>query len=296
MSNPMQILDQHISFAINHYSGLLEKYFNCDVLAYLGSINPMYVSLFLEKIELLIKHQDKQSQENPRRLVIMLTTNGGVVEAVEKMVEITRYHYDEVYFIIPDSAMSAGTIWAMSGDKIYMDYASSLGPIDPQVPNQDGIYIPALGYIDKINEFIDKSKKDKLTNAEYMLLKSLDLGTIRRFEQARELSVSLLKDWLVRYKFKDWEVHRTTNPGSEVTLEEKTARANEIANQLSDNKLWHSHGRMIGISTLRNTLKLEITDYSEIEELRSNIRMYNGLLSAYFEKNKFAVIIHNRRI
>ena len=32
--------------------------------------------------------------------------------------------------------MSAGTIWCMSADKIFMDYSSSLGPIDPAGDNK----------------------------------------------------------------------------------------------------------------------------------------------------------------
>ena len=63
----------------------------------------------------------------------------------------------EVHFVVPNAAMSAGTIFCMSGDKIYMDYSSSLGPIDPQVPAHDGRLVPALGYIDKVNEFIEKA-------------------------------------------------------------------------------------------------------------------------------------------
>ena len=67
------------------------------------------------------------------RLVMFLNTPGGSAEAVEKIVEIMRFHYSEVYFVVPDFAMSAGTILCTSGDKIFMDYSSSLGPIDPQV-------------------------------------------------------------------------------------------------------------------------------------------------------------------
>ena len=33
----------------------------------------------------------------------------------------------------------------------------TIDPIDPQVPNKDGKYVAALGYLDKINEFIDKT-------------------------------------------------------------------------------------------------------------------------------------------
>ena len=52
--------------------------------------------------------------------------------SVERTVGIIRQHYFQVDFIIPDKAMSAGTVCALSGDNIYMDYYSQLGPIDPQ--------------------------------------------------------------------------------------------------------------------------------------------------------------------
>ncbi|KAA6204673.1 MAG: hypothetical protein DU429_06790 [Candidatus Tokpelaia sp.] len=67
-----------------------------------------------------------------------LTTGGGQAEAAEKFVDILRHNYGEVYFVVPVAAMSAGTILCMAGDKIYMDYSSSLGPIDPQIPDKEG--------------------------------------------------------------------------------------------------------------------------------------------------------------
>lgn len=292
----MKTIDQHVILALNHYNAQLESYFKSDVIAYLGAIHPAFLPQFIELIEKIKNHTAKGIQEYPERLVIILTTGGGIVEAVEKMVEIIRYHYKELYFVVPDAAMSAGTIWCMSGDKIYMDYASSLGPIDPQVPSQDGRLIPALGYIDKVNELIEKSKKNDLSNAEYMLLKSMDLGILRRYEQARELSISLLEKWLVEFKFKNWEQHRATKPGTKVTLKQKQDRAKEIAKQLSDNKIWHSHSRMIGIKTLKEKLRLEIEDYSEDTNLRLAIRTYAGLLADYLEKQKLPIFLHNTRM
>ncbi len=51
------------------------------------------------------------------------------------MVSVMRKHYKEVSFIVPSHAYSAGTVLVLSGDKIYMDYYSVLGPIDPQYPD-----------------------------------------------------------------------------------------------------------------------------------------------------------------
>jgi len=206
------------------------------------------------------------------------------------MVNIIRFHYQEVYFVVPDYAMSAGTIFCMSGDKIFMDYSSSLGPIDPQVYNGKN-WVPALGYLDKVQELIDKSRQGTLTEAEFLVLQKLDLAELRSYEMARNLTVSLLKNWLVNYKFKDWVTHKN---GNLVTPQEKEARAEEIARLLGDNSLWHSHGRSIGIDTLRNVLHLRIEDYSENLDLRSLIRDYNDLICEYIIRRGAQAFVHSR--
>lgn len=286
----MPSLDNHIMGALSHYRSLISEHFNCPVLAYTGPIHPVVLGTYVHAIETVV--QQRKEAHEPGRICIVLATPGGVVEAVEKMVEVTRHHFSEVFFVVATAAMSAGTILCMSGDKIYMDYTSSLGPIDPQVPLDNGQLVPALGYIDKVNELIDKSARNCMTDAELVMLQRLDLATLRRYEQARDLSVSLLKQWLVKYKFKDWEVHSTTDPGSPVTPEQKAARAEQIAKDLSDNNRWHSHGRMIGINTLTDSLKLKIEDYTDEAALRQNLRVYSELLAEHAERQQSAFMLH----
>ncbi len=286
----MPSLDSHIMMALSHYRQEIANQFQCSVLAYTGPIHPAVQSSFVVAIEQLV--EKRSETENSQRICIILATPGGVVEAVEKMVEVTRHHFAEVFFVVPTAAMSAGTIFCMSGDKIYMDYTSSLGPIDPQVQLADGQLVPALGYIDKVNELIDKSANGSLTDAEFMMLQRLDLATLRRYEQARDLSVSLLKQWLVKYKFKDWTEHQTTNAGSTVTDREKSDRAEQIAKDLSDNNCWHSHGRMIGINTLTDVLKLKIEDYTDDSKLRQNLRIYSELLAEHAERQQSPFMLH----
>lgn len=48
-----------------------------------------------------------------------------------------------------------------------MNYYSALGPIDPQVQNKDGKLVAALGYLDKINELLQKAQARTLTEAEF---------------------------------------------------------------------------------------------------------------------------------
>lgn len=263
----------------------LEQFLDADVLVYYGNLAPVSANLFAKLIEDLKADATKRD-----KLYIILTTLGGSAEIVERYVNILRYHYKEVNFIVPDYAYSAGTIFCMSGDSILMDYISVLGPIDPQVPNKDNKYVAALGYLDKINEFIAKAANNTLTKAELIWLKDLDLGEIRSFEQARDLTTDLLKKWLVKYKFKNWTHHKDN---TSVTEEEKQHRAVEIAQELSDNNKWKSHGKGISIAELSD-LKLKIEDYSKKDTLRALIRDYYNTMDEYVRMKNIGIFIQNR--
>ena len=172
-----------------------------------------------------------------------------------------------------------------------MNYYSTLGPIDPQVQNKDGNLVAALGYLDKINELLEKAKDKKLTDAEFLILKDFDLAELRSYEQAKELAVDMLKIWLTKYKFKDWTNH---SDGTPVTPEEKENRAVEIANKLSDNNLWKSLGRPIGIQTLRDELHLKIQDFETDDELSNLISEYYDGLTEYIQRHNYKIFFQTR--
>lgn len=290
--NMVAIFDEIIKEVLTERLEALEKHFDSDVIFFYGQIAPGMEKLFRNFVEEL-------TEETARpRLVIVLNTPGGSAETVEKLVEIIRFHYKEVYFVIPDAAMSAGTIFCMSGDRIYMDYSSSLGPIDPQVFNGKH-FVPALGYLDQVEKLLEKARQNPstLTQAEFLILQSQDLALLNQYEQARNLTVTLLKTWLVDFKFKDWKTHQTDPDklGKKVTKSEKEDRAEEIAKLLGDNKIWHSHGRMIGIATLTRILRLKIEDYSKDDSLRDMIRSYNDMLTDYIVRTNRPYFFHSRR-
>lgn len=281
--------DRSFFETVNQKANILEDKLNSDVIFYNGQIHPALFRKFRDFIE-EVKEKSKRKDNN---VSIVLRTGGGSAETTERMVGVLRKHYDQVFFVIPDIAMSAGTIFCMSGDKIYMDYASSLGPIDPQVQLPDtGDLVPALGYIDKVAEIV---RKPNLSPADVVMLKSIDLAKLALFEQGGELSVELLKDWLVNYKFKNWDKHRTTNPGTEVTKKEKEARAEQIAKELSNHKRWRSHGRNLDIPKLQQ-LRVEIDDYSDDDDLREAIRGYNDPLTGFIDRNGLNFFLHNSNI
>jgi len=279
------IFDSTLHEILNKRLSDLEKHFNADFLFYYGPITDSLDKPFRDLIEEL-----KAEKDTKKTLFIMLNTPGGSAETVERLVKITRHHYETVNFIVPDAAYSAGTIFCLSGDNIYMDYSSSLGPIDPQVYNGKN-WVPALGYLDKVEELIKKSIGGSISQAELIMLREQDLAMLRRYEQARDLTIALLKEWLVKYKFKNWDTRSST--GKSVTEREKENRATEIARDLGDNKIWHSHGRSIGIGAL-NGLKLKIEDYSNDSVLTKLIRDYNDLICQYIFRNKGEIFFHTR--
>ncbi|MBO5848671.1 MAG: serine dehydrogenasease [Bacteroidales bacterium] len=280
------LVDKALKEMISNALLELEDIANSDVLCYSGPIVDGNENVFLDIIEELADSPDKRDS-----LMVVLTTTGGSAMAVERYVNIIRKHYEKVSFVVPDYAYSAGTIFCMSGDEIWMDYFSVLGPIDPQVKNKEGKFVPALGYLDKVNSLIDKARNGSLTNAEFLILKDFDLAELRAYEQAKELTVTLLKKWLVKYKFKNWDKHKN---GNSVTMAEKEKRAEEIADKLGDNNIWKSHARPICIEELEN-LKLKIEDYSDKETLRKVIRRYYNLSKDMINKYGLNIFIQTRK-
>lgn len=268
----------------------LEEHFDADILTYYGAFDGGE-NILLRIIEELAIDENKKD-----KIYIILTTGGGSATVVERIVNILRHHYREVNFIVPDFAYSAGTIFCMSGDNILMDYYSVLGPIDPQVMNKEGKMVPALGYLDKINELIQKSHDGELSTAEFIILKDFDLAELRSYQQAKDLTIDLLEKWLVKYKFKNWSTHRSdpVKKDQPVTDEEKVERAKEIGDALSDNKIWKYHGRPINIEALK-ALRLEIEDYSNETVRRELIRDYYELVSDYVTNKNYNIFVQTRK-
>lgn len=228
-----------------------------------------------------------------RKITVILETSGGYSEVAQRIAQTLRHSYRIVDFIIPNYAYSAGTILAMSGDDIYMDYFSILGPIDPQL-NKDDKMVPALGYLEQYKRLIDKSRLGTLTTAELaFLINRFDPGELYMYEQAREMSISLLKEWLVKYKFKNWKTTKTHR--RRVTKAMRVERAEEIAKTLNKIEKWNSHGRGIHMSVLRRDLKLLIKDFGEIPALRECIKDYHRLLQDYIATVRHNWVVQTRK-
>jgi hypothetical protein len=262
----------------------LENAWSADVLTYLG---PMY-----QPSDDLIKDTLESRVGRRKAVAVVLETNGGYITIAERIAGIIRHHYKRVDFIVPTYAMSAGTVLVMAGDAIWMDYASTLGPIDPQVKNRSEQWVPALGYLEQYQRLIDKSANGTLTTAELAyLIQNFDPAELYQYEHERELSVALLEEWLVKYKFKNWKT--TEGRGLKVNAKMRRDRAIEIARKLNDTNLWHSHGRGIAMEVLVRKVKLLIDDFGVDENRAGPLHDYFRLLQDYrMRLANYAFVIH----
>lgn len=286
-------LNAVVKESLDRHLGDIEKSMDRDAVAVYGPIVSGLDIGVRDAIEAI------DTRQANKRIAVILDTPGGSAEVVERMVDTIRSFYDDVAFVVPDKAMSAGTIFAMSGDSIYMDYFSRLGPIDPQIWKEDR-FVPALSYLIQYERLLEKDRKGELTNAEFALLSKFDLAELHQFEQARALSITLLKKWLANYKFKNWTTRQTS--GTAVTQDDRIKRAEEIATALSNNEKWHSHGRGISRSTLESDdIKLKIDDLAAFPksdpshpDLKSSVRKYHHCLSDYMRTVKAGIFVHSR--
>lgn len=90
---------------------------------------------------------------------VLVVTPGGSGEQVAHFVNHLRSRFDTVEFLLPAEAMSAGTLWVLSGDKIWMTSSSYIGPIDPQVRSKDGQLQPAQSILHLLEVIREEGNK-----------------------------------------------------------------------------------------------------------------------------------------
>jgi membrane-bound ClpP family serine protease len=89
-------------------------------------------------------------------LDLILHTPGGHISATQSLVDYLHKMFgDNIRSIVPQIAMSAGTMIACSTKEIYMAKHSNLGPIDPQL-----LGIPAYGVIEEFKRACAEVKAD----------------------------------------------------------------------------------------------------------------------------------------
>lgn len=246
-----------------------------NVLVYAADLNKAQAPISIG-YEDLTPLNDQISNLSGGDLDLIIETPGGAGEIAESIVRSLHDQFDSLGVIIPGSAMSAGTIIAMSGDEILMHrHQSALGPIDAQL-FQNGKQFSAHAFLKGIENIKKEVQESGLNRAYIPILQNISPGEIEHAKNAQGFARSLVTDWLARYKFRHWTTHSSTC--EPVTPDEKKLRAKEIAAALCDHGYWKTHGRRVRLDDLE-TLRLKVTDYSQgMSDLCEAIERYHVLL------------------
>lgn len=287
--------DDCITITLQGCNDQLSNILNAEVILIRSPIYRGLDDIVRIEIEEIVRNSAGNKKRGLRKkLAVLLETTGGSVEVVERISNVFRKYFKEVIYIVPGYVYSAGTVLVLSGDDIYMDYYSVLGPIDPQIEDDNGKFVPGMGYLYMYEDLIKKSANDDITNAELLFLaKRFDPATMFIIEQAKNHSEDLIKEWLPKYKFKNWKVTETKKKN--VTPSYKKQRAAKIAKILSDASKWHSHGRGITMRELiGKEIKLKIKDFGEDADLNRMIRQYYDLFIDYGSKIGAEYAVHTK--
>lgn len=164
--------------------------------------------------------------DRSKGLDLILHTPGGETAATESLVDYLRSMWGtNIRAIIPQLAMSAGTMIACSCNEIIMGKQSSLGPIDPQFKG-----IPAHGVVEEFIRAHIEIRADPSKAAVWQpIIAKYNPTLIGECEKAIEWSNQMVKEWLLS--------------GMLSGVDEAEAKANTIIEELGNHSLNKSHAR-----------------------------------------------------
>jgi len=207
----------------------------------------------------------------PGSLDIILHSPGGSLEATESIVDILRQKFTDIRFFIPNTAKSAATMWALSGDEIYLASSAELGPIDPQMIYRKDNNVhqsPAQAIIDQF----ETAQKDLAKNSDKLpawipILPMYGPSLYQDCKLAIKLSKDIVRSWLVQYMFKSLPRKR-----------DRVNRARRVVNYFSSHKDLKSHGRRIGLTEIEQNLK----GLLKIKRLDDDAILYDRVMGVYY--------------
>jgi len=116
---------------------------------------------------------------------IIIHTPGGIALAATQIALALEAHPARKTVIIPHYAMSGGTLIALAADEIMMDPHAVMGPVDPQLGDQQGMYAAS-----SILKVVETKKTDELDDRTLYLAEE----SRKAIAQIEKLVRKLVKD------------------------------------------------------------------------------------------------------
>jgi hypothetical protein len=190
--------------------------------------------------------------DRTKGLDLVLHTPGGETAATESIVDYLHEMFGtDIRAIVPQLAMSAGTMIACAAKEIVMGKQSSLGPIDPQFGG-----IPAHGIVEEFRRAYEEIKADAAKVPVWQpIIAKYHPTLIGECEKAIQWSTEMVREWLERGMF-----------AGEADSQQKI---DAIIVELADHALTKSHARHLSAGRCRSIgLKIaRLEDSQEFQDL-----------------------------
>lgn len=210
--------------------------------------------------------------DKTKGLDLILHTPGGDIAAAESIVDYLHLVFgDDIRAIIPQMAMSAGTMIALSCPTIIMGKESSLGPVDPQ--------FHGLSCQEAVDEF-EQAVSEVTTNPASLGLWQLRISKytptfLVSCKNALDWSKSYTKNWLARnYNLDD-------------------VAAMEMSKPFVEHSETKSHSRHISLEQCKN-IGLNIVDLENNGDLQNLILSLHHAYMIFFDKSVAFKAVENQ--
>ena len=217
--------------------------------------------------------------DRSRGLDLILHTPGGEMAATESLVDYLRSMFGtDIRAIVPQLAMSGGTMIACACKEIFMGKQSSLGPIDPHYGG-----IPAHGLVEEFKRAKKEISEDTTSSSIAVwqpIIAKYNPTLIGECEKAIDWSNEMTREWLQTGMFASEQ-----NPNDKI---------NNILRELGDHALTKSHARHLSIERCRY-IGLKVSALEDNDELQDAVLSLHHACMLTFSATRAFKIVENHR-
>jgi ATP-dependent protease ClpP protease subunit len=222
--------------------------------------------------------------DRTKGLDLVLHTPGGEVAATESLIDYLNSMFNhDIRAIVPQLAMSAGTMIACACDQIIMGKHSSLGPIDPQFRST-----PAHGIKEEFERAYKEIKNPDGTIDQgkiavwQPILAKYPPTFVGECEKAIEWSTEIVTDCLRNGMFRE-------DPEADKKIE-------RVIEELGDHSLTKSHSRHLSSRRCKE-IGLKVIDLEEDQELQEKVlSVHHACIHTLSSTGAFKIIENQNQV
>jgi hypothetical protein len=214
--------------------------------------------------------EECKKYENPDDVDIIIDSLGGDADAAYHIAKLIDSHFKgNVKYVVPRFAKSAATLLVCGGNKIVMGETSELGPLDPQIRQDDGSYISAKA-VQATLELIKQhlNKEDKGLELATILASRINPLVLGQYESSIDIAKEYQRELLQMRMFKG----------------NKLEDVNKIVDRFATGYTHHS--RVIDAKEAK-----DIFGDANVEILPSNSREWNLIWEFYLNNRNIADLL-----